>query len=196
MRSFLGSVQYLTKFIANLSTKTEPIRQLLKKQVKWNWGAAQRKAFDQIKHDIAHIATLKHYDPSATTILSTDASTKGLGATLWQEDSEGRRPVAFASRFLNAAERNYAINELELLAVKWATEHFKHYLLGRRFTIETDHKALVAVLNRHRMTKEYSSRITRWPPLRLRGQICARLKNGHHRLPESGPHVHSTKRRR
>ncbi len=116
VRSFLGSVQYLAKFIANLSTKTEPIRQLLKKQVKWNWGEAQQKAFDQIRHDITNIATLEHYDPTATTILSTDASTKELGATLWQDDA-GRRPMAFASRFLNAAERNYAINELELLAV-------------------------------------------------------------------------------
>ncbi len=54
------------------------------------------------------------------------------------------------------------MNELELLAVKWATEHFKHYLLGRHFTVETDHKALIAVFNRHRAHKEYSSRLTRW----------------------------------
>ncbi len=64
VRSFLGSVQYLARFINNLSSKTEPIRQLLKKQVKRNWGPAQQSAFEEIKKDIADIATLKHYDPN------------------------------------------------------------------------------------------------------------------------------------
>ena len=100
----------------------------MRKSVKWNWGKPQQQAFDQIKTDIATITTLKHYDPSAQTILTTDASRKGLGATLWQTDEEGKQPVAFASRYLNSAEQNYATNELELLAVKWATEHFKQYL--------------------------------------------------------------------
>ena len=65
IRSFLGSVQYLAKFIRNLSQKTEPIRRLLKKQVKWNWGPEQQKAFETIKQDIANITSLKHYDPKA-----------------------------------------------------------------------------------------------------------------------------------
>ncbi len=54
------------------------------------------------------------------------------------------------------------MNELELLAVKWATEYFKHNLLGRQFTIETDHKALVSVCGKHRRFKDYSPRLTRW----------------------------------
>ncbi len=134
----------------------------MQKQVKWNWGSSQQNAFDQIKSDIANIASLKHYDPNAPTILSTDASRKVLGATLWQTDHQSQRPVAFASRYLNQTEQIYAINELELLAVKLATEHFKHYLLGRHFTVETDHKALISVFNRHRAHKEYSARLTRW----------------------------------
>ncbi len=161
-RSFLGSVQYLAKFIEKLSAKTEPIRRLLKKDQKWNWEADQQTAFDTLKNDNANITRLKNYDPNARTILTTDACTKGLGATLWQEDEHGRRAVEFASRFLNSTEQRYAINELELLGVKWATEHFKFYLLGRKFTVETDHKALVSVLAKHRMHKEYSVRLTRW----------------------------------
>ncbi len=76
IRTILGSVQYLAKFIKNLSAKKEPIRQLLRKQVKLNWGHSQQAAFDQIESDIANIATLKHYDPNAPTTLSTDASPK------------------------------------------------------------------------------------------------------------------------
>ena len=162
VRSFFGCVQYLAEFIENLSAKTEPIRQLLRKESQWNWGEEQENAFKKLKSDIANIAELKHYDPEAQTVLTTDASTKSLGATLWQIDEQGRRPVAFASRYLCRAEKNYAINELELLAVKWALEHFKFYLLGRKFQVETDHKALVALLGRNHTQREYSSRLTRW----------------------------------
>ena len=152
-RSFLGSVQYLAKFIENLSAKTEPIRRL---------AADQQTAFDFLKEDNANITKLKHCDPNAKTISTKDACTKGLGATHWQEDEHGRLAVAFASRFLNSTEQRYAINELELLGVNWATEHFNFYLLGRKFTVETDHKALVSVLGKHRTHKEYSVRLTRW----------------------------------
>ena len=162
VRSFLGSVQYLAKFIKNLSAKTELLRILLRKEEKWIWGEDQQKAFEALKEDIANITVLKHYDPEAQTVLTTDASTQGLGATLWQIDESGRRAVAFASRFLCKAEKRYAINELELLAVKWAIEHFKFYLLGRKFRVETDHRALVSVFGRQRAYKEYSSRLTRW----------------------------------
>ena len=162
VRSFLGSVQYLAKTIRNLSVKSEPIRRLLKKRSKWSWRNEQQNAFDQIKSDILNITRLKHYDENAPTILSTDTSTKGLGATLWQENENGRLPVAVASRFLNNAVRSYVTNDSELLAGKWATEHFKQYLLGRLFTIEADHIVLVPVFNRHGMNKEYSARFTRW----------------------------------
>ena len=108
------------------------MRKLLRKDEKRSWGTEQQTAFEKLKEDIANIMMLKHYDPAAQTVLTTDASTKGLGATLWQIDESGRRAVAFASRFLCKAEKSYAINELELLAVKWAVEHSKFYLLGRK----------------------------------------------------------------
>ena len=162
IRSILGSVQYLAKFIKNLSAKTEPLRKLLRKEEKLTWGVEQQSAFENLKEDMANNTVMKHYDTEAQTVLTTDASTKGLGATLWQVDENGRRAVAFASRFLCKGEKRYAINELELLAVKWAVDHFKFYLLGRKFRVETDHKALVSVLGRQRINKEYSSRLTRW----------------------------------
>ena len=65
-----------------------------------------------------------------------------IGATLWQVYEHGRRGFAIASRFLCMAEKNYAISQLEFLAVKWTIAHFKFYQLGRRFLVETDHKDL------------------------------------------------------
>ena len=69
--------------------------------------------------------------------------------------------MSFASRFLNDHEPRYSTNELELLAVVWSLEHFKHYLYGTEFTIQTDHRTLITALNENRGNKAYQSRITR-----------------------------------
>ena len=70
--------------------------------------------------------------------------------------------MAFASRFLNSNEKRYSINELELLGVVLAIEYFKYYLFGKNFTVLTDHRALLSVLESHRSNKSYNSRLTRW----------------------------------
>ncbi len=99
-------------------------------------------------------------------ILTTDASTKGLGATLWQKEEVRERQngqkkilnraIAFASRFSNDSKNNYAPNELELLAVVWRVKYFKHYLMRQKFRLETDHKALVPIFIREGVKKDYS----------------------------------------
>ncbi|KAF9758243.1 Retrovirus-related Pol polyprotein from transposon, partial [Nosema granulosis] len=77
-------------------------------------------------------------------ILTTDASNKGLGVVLSKEENGVERPVAFASRGLRPAERNYSITEKEMLAALWGMEYFDMFLYGREFTVFTDHKALEA----------------------------------------------------
>ena len=74
----------------------------------------------------------------------------------------GWRPVAYASRFLNQAERRYSTNELELLGVVWGLEHFKYYVVGKEFLVLTDHQALLSALRGNRGNKCYQSRLTRW----------------------------------
>ena len=70
-------------------------------------------------------------------------------------------PVAYASRFLNSLEQRYSTNELELLAVVWSLEHFKYYLYGSQFILQTDHQALLSPLKENRGNKTYQSRLTR-----------------------------------
>ena len=163
LKSFLGAIQYLSKYIENLSAQTDLLRQLLKKKNNWNWSTEHSEAFNQLKQKITEIPCLAHYSSVRPNTLTTDASTKGLGATLWQEQNNGDlKPIAFASRFLSDTEKKYAINELELLAVVWGLEHFRLYIYGKPVKLLTDHQALEPLIKRNRSNKTFSARLTRW----------------------------------
>ena len=93
----------------------------------------------------------------------SDASKQRLGTVLQQQqDNQDWKPVSFASRLLTVFEAKYSMNELELLAVVWAIEHFTNYLYGVKLQVISDHKALASVLKPNRSNKTISSRITRW----------------------------------
>ena len=167
LRSFLGSVHHLTKFIPNLAKLSEPLRPLLKKNPdaknnKLDWNDEHSIAFNNIKAKIHQIIENKHFDTTKQTRVKCDASAKGLGACIEQKHDNEWHTIAFASRFLNKQESRYSTNELELLAVVWSLEHFKHYLFGTEFTLQTDHRALLTALNENRGNKTYQSRLTRW----------------------------------
>ena len=163
LKSFLGAIQYLSKYIENLSAQTDLLRQLLKKKNNWNWTTEHSEAFNQLKRKITEIPCLAHYSSIRPNTITTNASTKGLGATLWQEQENGDlKPIAFASRFLSDTEKKYAINELELLAVVWGLEHFRLYIYGKPVKLLTDHQALEPLIKRNRSNKTYSARLTRW----------------------------------
>ena len=86
-----------------------------------------------------------------------------MGACLEQQlKDKSWVPIAFASRQLNVQEKKYSTSELELLAVVWSTHHFRYYLLGNRFELLTDHKALLSALRNNRANKTYQSRLVRW----------------------------------
>ena len=115
------------------------------------------------KPEKANIVELRHFDIHRDRRIVCDASHNGLGAVLEQLNSDGWRPISFASRYLNEAEKNYSTNELEMLAVVWGAEYFRNYVLGRKFLIVTDHKALVSLLNgNNKKNKTMFSRLTRW----------------------------------
>ena len=120
-------------------------------------------AFNNLKKQNTQLPYLAHYNPKSENILTTDASTKGLGATLWQKQKDGNlKPIGFASRFLSDTEKKYAINELELLAVVWRLEYFRLYIYGKPIELLTDHQALEPLNKRNRSNKTYSARLTRW----------------------------------
>ena len=163
LKSFMGSIHSLHKYLPAIAEMSAPLRPLLSKKNEYNWTAECENAFQNIKVGVANIVELKHFDIHKDIRVVCDASHNGLGAVLEQLGTEGWSPISFASRFLNAAEKKYSTNELEMLAVVWGAEYFRNYILGRSFTVITDHKALISLLNgNNKKNKTLFSRLTRW----------------------------------
>ena len=125
LRSFLGSVHYLSKFIPNLFQLCHPLGPLLKMNTNFVWNVELETHFQSIKNKVANATENTHYNPHLETRVKCDASRAGLGAALEQRSTTGWHTVAFASRFKNSNEDRYRINGLELLGVVWSVEYFK-----------------------------------------------------------------------
>ncbi|MCG7879290.1 MAG: RNase H-like domain-containing protein, partial [Candidatus Thiodiazotropha endolucinida] len=160
-KSFLGLVGYLSKFIRNYATLAEPLRRLTRNDVPWTWGDDEQRSFDALKTAITSTDVMAYYNENAETNLLVDGSPFGLGAILTQKQPDGNfRPVAYASRTLNAVERRYSQIEREALAILWAIERFRVYLYGLDFTVFTDSRPLERIFSRSHDT--LSPRIQNW----------------------------------
>ena len=164
VKVFLGMLQYYGRFLPGLSNIVEPLHRLLDRGRQWAWTPQCHRAFSKAKALLSSDTVLIHFNPDLPTILTVDASPYGLGAVLAHRLPDGsERPVAYASRTLNATERRYAQVDREALAVAFGTKKFHMYLFGRHFTIVTDHKPLLGLLNAAKATPAVCSpRILRW----------------------------------
>lgn len=142
LRSFLGLVNYLGKFIPDLATLTTPLRRLLKKNIPFSWGKEQQHAFSKIKDILSNPKNLGYYSPLDKTIVIADASPTGLGAVLIQESDGRKRVICYISKGLSETEQAYAQNEKEALALVWSVERLEMYLRGLEFLLVTDHQPL------------------------------------------------------
>ena len=147
LRRFMGMVNQLGKFSPNVAHISQPLRELLSTKSAWVWGTSQDHAFSSVKTELTRPTVLALYNPMAETLVSADASSNGLGAVLLQKFEAEWRPVVFASRSMSETETRYAQIEKEALAITWACDKFSIYILGRQFTVETDHKPLVPLLS-------------------------------------------------
>ena len=141
VRRFCGFVNYLAKFLPNLSDVLEPLRHLTRQDVTWQWNHEHQAAFEQVKRMVTSAPLLKYYDPQLELTVQCDASEKGLGAALLQKG----QPIAFASRALTDAETRYAQIEKEMLAVVFSLQKFDQYVYGWKTTVLSDHKPLEAI---------------------------------------------------
>ena len=143
LRAFLGLVNYYSHFLPNLASVLHPLYQLLKQNVKFIWTETAQKAFQNVKEMITSDIVLTHYDPDLPVKLACDSSSYGLGAVISHVmGNVEERPIAFASRTLSSAGKNYAQIQKEALAIVWGVRKFCCYLFGRKFTLLTDHQPL------------------------------------------------------
>ncbi|KAK9717196.1 RNase H-like domain found in reverse transcriptase [Popillia japonica] len=154
---FVAFANYYRKFIKNYADIVAPLNQLTKKHVKFEWENDCQRAFENLKQKLINPPILEYpnFSEDNEFHLRTDASGFAIGDVLANSND---KPIAFASKSLNKAERNYCTLEKELLAIVWAVKYFRPYLFGKKFKIFTDHKPLIYLFS---MTNP-SSRLTKF----------------------------------
>ncbi|GJV83425.1 putative reverse transcriptase domain-containing protein [Tanacetum coccineum] len=154
IRQFLGLAGYYRRFIEGFSKIAKSMTKLTQKNVKFDWGEKGEDAFQLIKQKLCSAPILALPKGSENFIVYCDASHKGLGVVLMQNE----KVIAYASRQLKIHEKNYTTHDLELGAVVFALKMWRHYLYGTRCAVFTDHKSLQHILDQ----KELNMRQRRW----------------------------------
>ncbi len=160
VRQFLGLAGYYRRFIPNFSDLTSPLTDLTKKEAPdpVQWTEPCQQALTKVKAALCGGPLLHSPNFDLPFLLQTDASDGGLGAVLAQVVGGEERPVLYLNRKLSKRETRYSTVEKECLAIRWAVLTLSYYLLGREFTLCSDHAPLQWL---HRM-KDTNARITRW----------------------------------
>ncbi|CAN6544160.1 unnamed protein product [Malus baccata var. baccata] len=174
VRSFLGHAGFYRRFIKDFSKISNPLCRLLPKDVAFDFNEECEKAFNHLKEMLTSAPIIVPPDWSLPFELMCDASDYALGAVLGQRKEKRPHVIYYASRTLNDAQLNYSTTEKELLAVVFALDKFRSYLLGTKVIIYTDHATLKYLFTK----KEAKPRLIRWMLLLQEFDIEIRDKKG------------------
>lgn len=158
VRRVVGVFSWYRRFIPEFSSIVAPITGLLRKSQRFVWSMECEEAFRRMKNCLVSAPVLNCPDYTLPFVIQADASGFGIGAVLTQPHPDGERVICYLSRSLSKAERNYSTTERECLAVLYAVEKFRPYILGIPFTVITDHHSLVWLQN----LKDPTGRLARW----------------------------------
>jgi hypothetical protein len=149
LRETLGHKGYYRKFIKGYAQITMPMEKLLRKDRKFQWNEDCQRGLDTLKEKMVTTPILVFPDWEKTFHVHVDASAIALGAILVQQGTgELDHPIVFASRKLSESEHNYNTTEREGLAMVYALQKFRHYLLGKHFKMFIDHSTLKYLVNK------------------------------------------------
>ena len=177
VRAFIGLCSYYRRFICGFAHIAGPLHRLLEAGRTFEWTAECQIAFDTLKSVLISAEVMSYPNNVGLFILDTDASDVGIGATLSQmqfceqRQKDEERPIVYASQSLTKTQRRYCTTRKELLAIVTFCHKFRHYLLGRKFLIRTDHSALRWVMS----FKEPADQMARW--LELLSQFNFKLEH-------------------
>ena len=158
IRSFLGLCGYYRRFIKGYAETAKPLHTLTEKGRPFVWTENHQIAFEKLQKHLTEAPILVFPDFTKDFILDTDASGTSIGSVLSQKIDGKERVVCFGSQTLSKSERQYSVTRTEMLSVVYFMKRFKHYLLGKRFLIRTDHSALKSLMN----TKDPEGQTARW----------------------------------
>ena len=158
LRCFLGLAGFYRRFVNRFSHIAAPPTNITGAKATWRWSEVETKAFAELKHALTTTPVLATPDFAYPFELYTDASQFAIGATLLQDQGKGVQPIAYESRKLNSAERNYPTHELELLAVIHALRTWRCYLEGSKFRVNSDHLNLKDLTTQRNLSR----RQARW----------------------------------
>lgn len=163
LRSFLGAVNFYSKFIRNLQSDLHPLHKLLCKDAKFDWSVECQRVFEEVKNKIVTSQWLVHFDPSKPISLICDAGPYGVGAVLNITIDNVERPCYFVSSSLSAAEKNYAQLHREALAIVFAVKKLHKFIYGHEVIVYTDCKSLESLLSKEKnLDCVINSRFVRW----------------------------------
>lgn len=155
VRQFLGKINFYHKYVPNIAIKLEPLHKLLRKGQPFNWTDACQESFNEMKQILCSQPILTIFDPNLPIHIYTDASILGVGAVLKQtQNNNEEKPVAYFSKKLNEVQKRKKAIYLECLAIKECVKYWQHLLIGRNFTVFSDHKPLENMNIRSRTDEE------------------------------------------
>ena len=134
LQTFLGIVQFLSRFIPNLASVAAVLWDLTKSSSEFQWNPEHQETVAEIKRMITSPGSLQYFDASKPVTIQVNASTRGLGATLLQD----KGPVEYRSKLLTETEKCYSNIDREMLGIVHGLEKFHYYAYGRHVTVETD----------------------------------------------------------
>lgn len=149
LQRIIGSFNYVRRYVPNMANYMQPLCELLKSNIEWQWLPKHQEAFENLKKIISQTPTLVPFDVTKKVVIQCDASKNGLGCCLFQEHENNiLKLVSCASRKMNHHEINYSQSEKEMLAIYYSTQKFHNFIYNAVVDVQTDHKPLIAIMKK------------------------------------------------